>query len=235
MQPQPTSSQTSPELAHLLNLQADLSARITKMAELDGHIAQAQAEIERLSADQPDLAAMNAQRQLTASCVAIGSATEGELLQLEQDIAKAEFKASGIAQEVQVQQDLIAGFKQQRAQCAGAMPALRVDCSRALTALLMAQASQFGAAYVQAAAQLEVAYGRMMALSEIIRDMTGHAAFRCMGALEVPSFTLPVVEQARKPYPPYALFNIANVRVNLRAGWIADTKSELRSIGVQID
>lgn len=227
--------EATPEMTRLLDLQAQLRKATSKMAELDAHIEQAQAQIDTLQAGSPDLDAMQSSRRRTASLVATGEANEGQLLQQEQDIAKAEFQASGIAQQIGEQRDLVAGFRARRDEQADAASRLQGECRKALLALLLAQANEVGAAYVSAAQQLDALYGQLMALGAMVNDMTGHAAFRCLGPMQVPAFSLPVIEKAKTAWPPYQLIDYSYLKGNQALQRRDKLIDALRAAGVEID
>lgn len=227
--------EATPEMTRLLDLQAQLRNATGKMAELDAHIEQAQALIAALQAGSPDLDAMQASRRRTASLVATGEASEGQLLQQEQDIATAEFQASGIAQQIGEQRDLVAGFRARRDEQVRRRDQVAGECRKALLALLMAQANEVGAAYVSAAQQLDALYGQLMELSAMVNDMTGHCAFRCLGPMQVPAFSLPVIEKAKTAWPPYQLIDYSKLNGNKALQRQDKLVDALRAAGVEID
>lgn len=234
-QPKRSTNDASAELTQLLCVQDSIQQQAREVGDLNRHIAAAQGDIDRLQATRPDVAAMRQQRSYVASCVATADMQEGHLLQLEQDIAKAEFSSTGIEAQIAEKLGLIEGFTQRRSAAQARADALRKSCAQALLALLMEEANEAGAEYVQAAQQLEQAFARLVGLTGILGGISGEARIRQMGAICVPSFSLPVVEQAQKPYAPYQLIDYRNLAKGPKTGWIAEQLSRLRSMGVQID
>ncbi|HQC95175.1 MAG TPA: hypothetical protein PK306_05665 [Aquabacterium sp.] len=235
MQQQNVTIEKSPELERLLDVQSRLSKVRDTQADLDRRIHETQAQVDKLKAGLPDVEALQSVRRRVASLVATGDATEGELLQHEQAVETAKFEAAGIVQQIEVKNDLLAGFQQRQEEQANAKAALQAEWRTALLALLMAHADQIGAAYVSAAAQLDLLYRRLTALSAQVGNMTGHRGFRCLGPISVPSFSLPVIEQNRSPIPPYQLVDYSTRQHNPIGQWENDLNVALRAAGVQID